>query len=899
MSTSESDKSLYSPSIFIGREKEIKDFWDTLENSKQRILHIQAAGGMGKTKLLTEFINQLEGLPRDKTAIYPNEPIDLYHTTYQIELGILTSIASQFPSSFKSFREHISKYRREPSSTAQEELRDEFIKCYRELKANYIVLFFDTVEEINEPIKNFFHAVFPRLLEAQPSTLIVTAGRKPFPIEQLFSSLKTIELTGFIQSDIFDYFQHTEIRSLIKTDFCDNEDLLEKLAELSQGKPILIGLTVDWMRNGNFLDTLLDMPPEEFERNLVKQIELLSRPENQVILAMAHFYKRFDERILVALFPELAPTETDAIQFIKKMNRYSFIKYRELNKIKHPLGGMYSCLLHDEMRELIRKHIWSYLDGSKIFLKGWTEVLLQYYDKLINEMTIELDKSQSDELRDELVLELRSLQREKLYYFCFFDFNNAFKYYDTLRVQTHYNSWDIHQVFLEILEPHEKEMNDAQRVNYLCNKAHVYYESHDYEQYIQIARSVLDIPYPQEPASLDTLRGELICGCIQAFTNTGKIVEAIEFGDKYRTFFTHDSKNLSQSGNFFNAMGYAFRRQGIPDKAIKYYEAALNTHHKTEAPMDSIASTEINFAFTLHLLGMDQKAKNYCKSALKKSNDRNIQWRANNVLGIIESDSQRFSKAAEYFQIALGHATDLKNERGRAMIRSAQGRMYRQSGESTHLDEASVTKDYQTSEICLNEAIFLFEKNTGTNSSAALAEAYNEKGILLRDTKKFREALSCFEKSKSLAQQNHNVYMVADNLQRIASIYYRIGPMDKAESYARDSIQLAYPKGVHVIARAERILANVAYARGDCDSAMKTAFSAIIHVLGVDPNSQDDSPHKKEVLFDFYCSWLVDLLEGLSDSSRTRYKSFLLESWSNSLIVDKDHYGFDILLDKL
>ncbi|MDD2817136.1 MAG: tetratricopeptide repeat protein [Thiotrichaceae bacterium] len=903
------------PSIFIGREKEIKDFWDTLENSKQRILHIQAAGGMGKTKLLTEFINQLEGLPRDKTAIYPNEPIDLYHTTYQIELGILTSIASQFPSSFKSFREHISKYRREPSSTAQEELRDEFVKCYRELKANYIVLFFDTVEEINEPIKNFFHAVFPRLLEAQPSTLIVTAGRKPFPIAKLDPSIKIIKLEGFKQRDIINYFQHDEIRSLIDTDFCDNDELLKKLADLSQGKPILIGLTVDWMRHGNFPENLLDMPPEVFEENLVKQIESLSKPENQVILAMAHFYRRFDEKILVALFPELTPTEKEAIAFIKNMNRYSFVKYRELNKTKYRhFGGIHSCLLHDEMRELVENHIWSYLDSNRVFSKSWTAIILDYYNSIIEKITVELDKNQPDELKDELVLELRSLQREKLSYFCFFNFDSGFLYYRGLRneVLDSQSSWqsDMLQACLEILSVYERQMNTEQYCIYSLHKSYIYFYRSDYSTYIDEAKNILCLenikPYSPDVAES---QAKTVPKCIQALTNAGKIIEAIEFS-KQQKVFSEQSKSSSntikrQHGEFFAAMGYTFRRQGYEDKPREYYEKAMAIYRELERQEDPgkssfyLASVEVNFGFTLHLLGKDYPAMAQCENALARSADKNIWWRAYNVLGIIEADAQRTAEAIQYFDLALVNAEYAKNKRGIALINIAQGRMYRQQGwfkvrgrKQIEAAEPDYAKAYEH----LKKAISVLANKLDTQQSPDLAEAYIEMGLLLREQSQFKEALEYFEKSKNLAEQYNNNYLIADSLKCIAITFSCIpSELAQAKIIAEKAIETAsVVKGLHIIARAEKVLAEVAHDNKDYGTAFKHAVSSIIHLLQVDPNSQDDSIPKKGRLYNEMRAWLKNLINHTPE--RDKYLQLMCEEWERSDLskADKERWAFNL-----
>jgi|GEM_PF-3371421 len=910
---------LYSPSIFIGRKQEIEDFWNTLENSKRRILHIQAQGGMGKTKLLIELIDQLEHhLPRGKTAIYPDELIDLYHTSYQIELGILTTIANQFPDSFKSFREQVSRYHHEPSSSVQEELRDCFIGCYSELKANYIILFFDTVEEINEPIKNFFEMVFPRLLEAQPCTLIVTAGRKEFPVKKLDIATKTLLLNGFSLEDITDYFNHEDIKALPDidlNDFYEDQKLLTNLFELSLGKPILIGLTVDWIRNGNLSRQLLTLDPHEFEENLVRQVGLGSLPENRVILAMAHFHKRFDEKILGALFPEIAPTEKEAIVFIHNMNRYSFVKSHQIKQKVFGIGGTYSCLLHDEMRDLIKKHVWSYLDQGELLLQKRTGLILGYYNELI-EHSENLWQGLSEGLeRDELRLELNSIKMEKLYYLCFFNFDDAFHYYMVLRKEQRESPWDIRLALLNILDKYSSRMNDEQHCLYRLHCSYVQYDRNNYNEYIEQAEFIRNMPNSKYLSSIEECKAKTIAKSIQAWTNIGKIKEAILFGEQISYFFEKpvlvaDTEAIKrQYGHYLSAMGYAFRRQGSKDKPKQFYEMALDVYsslpESNEKSNFYIASTEINLGFIFHLCGRDRTAEARCKQALRKSNDKNIQWRGYNVLGMIKADSQCVFDATTYFNLALDNAVVAKNKRGIALIRIAQGRMYRQQGWYKVFDRVvfDVSKpEYDSASNCLKEAISLLSDKKDTQHGPDLAEAYTEKGLLLREQAHFQDALVFFERSKELAIRYGNAYLVVDNLQRMAVTYYCMQRVAEAIEAAKEAIEKA--AGIdapHVIARAEKVLADIAYQHNDYDVAFDYAFSAMVNILRTDNNSQDDSMPKKERLYDEFCNrWIINILENIPEYLSVKHRKAMCDKWAQIDYddIDKEIWAFDLLVHR-
>ncbi len=895
------DSPLYSPSIFIGRNDEIATFLALLDNPEKRILHIEAAGGMGKTKLLEELLfTQLPKFPRDKTAIYPNQLIDLYHTHYQIELGILTTIANQFPSTFVSFTEKVKEYRQTKQNP--EQLRSLFIECYSKLKANYIILFFDTLEIISESIKDFFTKVFPTLLEKQPNTFIVTAGRNPFPIKSIQDKVFTLKLEGFKEEDINEYFEHSEIKPLIESSIDENVKgkLLSRIFELSNGKPILIALTVDWIHNGNFIESLLDVSKEEFEQQLVERVNLLSQTENKVILAMSHFHKRFNSKILLKLFPDNIHNIDEANNLIGQLRRFSFVKYHNF-KSSSASNETESFLLHDEMRDLVKKHIIASLDSSGLFFKSWTKYIIEYYDDEILKLT---------DSREELKLELCNLQREKLYYFCIYDFNAAFEYYLEVRKQIREEPWDIRESFIKVLDEYEQRMTKEQRYQYWLYSSYILYDRGQYEEYFEKADEILSkidsfSSCIEQDSVIYECQAKTIGKKIQALTNTGKINEAIAFGEKHNDFFEGKTQLeiKIQRGHFLGAMGYAFRRQGDKQNPKQYYEDAIKCYLdcNTDKKNFYLASTKINLAFVEHLSGQDFKAIAYCKQALKHSKDNNIQWRANNVLGIIEADSQRENEAKKYFEFAHFYAIEAIDKRGSALIYIAQARMYRQKGRYKIFDRKKIEPaltNYEKADEFLDKAIALLGE---LSTSPDLAEAYTEKGLLLREQNKFKEALEFFDKSYDLATKNHNDYLRADNLQRIAVTYYYCGDNEQAKNKAQEAIMLAEPlSGLHIIAKAQRVLADIAYQNQEYDKCFDCAYNSIIYLLQIDVNSQDDSMPKKERSYNESCDWLTRLLDKLTDEVSCKYREQMIEKWGNfdgnSLGIDKNKWVFDLMI---
>jgi len=900
-----SEKSLYSPNIFVGRNKEIQLFTEMLNNSTEDSswgLHIEAKGGMGKTQLLHKFMEISKDLPSGFTALITDDLIDLYHTIHQTELGILKAIADQFKQQFTKFYEEFLDYQAAPQDSTLSELKQTFIKCYQNLKANHIILVFDTTEEMSEGAKHFFHEMLPKLKKIQPETFIISAGRTPFPIdniEDIKNPIINMPLEGLSCEEVKEYFSNDSISLQL------SESTIKELTARSQGRPILIGLIVDSLKNNNYPEELLDCKSnEEFERMLVGGIQELDKEQNLVILALAHLYRHFDEKILAHIFDK---TEKEAFDIIKNLSSFSFIKYRTSKHFDN------SCLLHDEMRSLIKKYIWDSWDPNESFRIQWSEKVITYYDKLLASLDLELqDKSLSKASALTMELEKQSLIRERLYYQLFSDIEKGFESWLNLIKEHRDSAWEVRAAIIKELEHFEEQLPPMMKHELILHQSYILYDQAKYSD----SNRLMQILWSDETCSQDK-RAKALVKLIQAYTNSGRVEEAIELAEKNKDFFQKnieeepdDFKNkfYRQHGHFLNALGYAYRRQGQSKNAITHYRNALIAFSKLENDENehsdnniNHASTKINLAFSLHLIGEDREAIFYCNSAIRGTTHQTIIGRAYNVLGIIDADSLRVWDASNHFNIALQEFEKSKYIRGKGLTWIALGRMHRQQGwhkAFSHENVDAAKDDYNKAHQYLTEAVELFENIEDTKESPDLAEAYTERGLLSREQGQYDEAISFLIRSKTLAEKCNNKYLVADNYQHLATTYYYQGNKKLAIEKAQKSLGINKSHFYHIHSRAERVIADIEFKEKNYQQAFYFALTSLINRIAVDPNSQDDSKPKKERLYNEWIKWIVNLFDELENQDlKKQYAQYMVDNFPEK--KKQDYNDFVLYINEI
>lgn len=880
-----SNNSIYSNAIFIGREKEITAFKELLSDitNEKWVLHLYGPGGIGKTQLLHRFIEiAQEQQANGANILFTQHPIDLYWTTNQQELGLLKSIAEQLSANlFEQFLKAVQAYEiilNRPNAPSPEltheklsQARLAFFDAYANLKEKQILLFFDTAEVGGEAVARFWQELLPQLKKRHVGTQAIIAGR------QQLAQLKTeqtrmLPVTTFSKSEVNTFFQEHGLEI--------EDDVITRIAELSYGRPILIALAVDWLRYGFQPEKLIDCSSEEFERLMIRRIQELQSTEDQVITAMAHFYRRFDERFLGHI---LDKNQAEARSLIESVARFSFVKYRP------PTGDQPgSCLLHDEMRELVNRYVWYELDPTHNYRQGeWNKKIISFYESLIQS--------------ERNALAQQSLQLERLFYWLSSgtkaeQLSEAFAYSQSLfseaRKRRDANLMEaINREFIITNPQLTPEMQDE-----LAFRQSLVLHSHGhYDKAIEELTVISDKPNTS-PILLTSVRTQLL----EAYVYASELPLAVEHGLKWEKWLekllsqpSDDKQKMKlefEFGKLCNNLGLAFRSQNKLQVTIDYYKKALEhfglAGHEAYA---EIANTKNNLGFVLHRLGHDDEALSHCKSALmirERLRSAEQLGYSYNVRAIIFVDQLREQEARASFQMAYETFDKAGSERGKGLVNIAYGRALRQLGR--HIERNAQgdfnpdRAEYLEADRMLQEAIAIFRK---LEDEPNLSEALNEYGTLLRQQHRWADAIACFSESQELADQVKNIYRVVDNLVDIAITYDYQGNKNDALMFAEKAKKKAIDErsgleAYNLFAKAQEVVANILFEQEDYDNAFVAVADACIYLWQLDPQKSAESPAKRELYYNQMVNWASEKILKLPNQQLVNEKtSYLIERW--------------------
>jgi tetratricopeptide (TPR) repeat protein len=886
---------IYSSSIFIGREKEITEFQKILSGEiEEWILYLKGNGGVGKTQLLQRYIEiALTQMPDD--LLITDQLVDFYWTTNQHELGIMKSIAEQLqPTLFQEFSTALQRYEElAQTGSPNPDLVDEketqarklFFEIYSGLDTERILLLFDTAEIGGPQIHGFLQKTLFHLKQLHPGTIAIIAGR-PDP-NLLLPEKQTIvqEVKGFGEAEVTHYFQEHQIDL--------DAAIIQRITILTDGRPILIALTLDWIQHGYPVEELINCAKDDFKELMVRRVQELRFNIDQAILAMAHFHRRFNEDFLAHI---LQRSEEEAQQLIESASAFSFVKYRPPQ-----MGEPGSCLLHDEMREMINQFVWPKLDPFRTHRQGWNRVIADYYLGLIQESEANHQYLKSKALKLERLFYLTDLEREKSFEYAEALFREARSQQDIAWMKA--INYELENVRSKLDAPtHQEILWDA-------------LVSHFEEDYSGAVNKLKPLAENEKVAPV--LYAEIRSQVVESLTYASELQEAIALGTKWETWFQEQLAELATNqphhqqiqfelGKLYNSVGLAHRKRNNYAEAISYYEKAVE--HFARAEINDrvrieIANTKNNLAYVYHKLGRDDEALSHGEGALKvrgKLGSPGPIGFSYNVLAMIYVDQLRQQQATAYFHKALNAFQEAGSDGGKGLVYVGFGRALRQLGrhkERYGLEPLNPTREeYQEAERMLSEAVNIFRR---LGDEANLSEALNEKGTLLRQQEKWQEAVACLQESSHLSEKTGNLYRQVDNLVDIAIVYDYQGIADLALQTAAEASQIALDEtkqlqAYNLFAKAQEVVANNLFARKDYDKAFEAVANACIYIMRLDPAKQGESAAKRELYYDHMVNWAEEKLLRLPSRELVQEKTaFLIKRWQQARLANS-YPGFII-----
>lgn len=423
---------------FIGRERELSKIDRQVgRRGSTTLINIAGPGGIGKTAILRKVREQY----RSALGILITDIVDFSHTVHRSEAWILEQIISLAPRQFPRHQRTMRKVQTasEPLTRLQYEgeLVDAFVADFNTIASQQrFVILFDTLELIQDSPLFVFVLELAKRLE---NTVLLLAGRRnaeeEFSAElaRIFkpSQVKTIKLEGFSEDEAIQYFEQTITPHLKRV----HPNLQRNIYFLSDGRPIKISLSLDWLDRGiPIMPEILKMEPSALRRMPDEEIEILRRkfesalmegirkfqsPVDRIILFMAHFNKRFNRKMLEFFFlNDLEPRQK------ARASKKVLTEIKELPFVKYTSDDYF--VLHDEMSRLVQSYVWDVDDPDRTFRKDLSERICQYYEEELESLP-EWEASTEQQR-----VTRRSYEIEALYYRLYADFRSGFWHFESL-----------------------------------------------------------------------------------------------------------------------------------------------------------------------------------------------------------------------------------------------------------------------------------------------------------------------------------------------------------------------------------------------------------------------------------------------------------------------------------
>lgn len=372
--------------------------------SLTQIVHIIGEGGIGKTRLLQQLPLELQ------SEVHSFDIIDIcdfddrsFHIENNFELWLLSKLSDTKSTSSERIRSEFRllqkmKERGDSQLTLgdqQREITNQLLQAY---SAKSRILRFDTVEKLSANLLRRLCFFIGNLENA----LVIVAGRfeenESF-VELLLAEIKDksryhrLELKPFEVVHGEEYIHKVEAERNLKIP----NRVIGPLLRLSNGKPILIDLAIEYVSRSISIDPLLEINvsdfdklprdkhkelQDQFEAKLVEHISNLSGRMDRLILLLSRIYPL--TLIKVAELLNISLKEAEIL--FTSAQGYVFIKTLPERYALDDEFGAVSISLQDVMRELVQKYVWDKTDPQERRRKRDSRMAVEIYKKLDYEL---------------------------------------------------------------------------------------------------------------------------------------------------------------------------------------------------------------------------------------------------------------------------------------------------------------------------------------------------------------------------------------------------------------------------------------------------------------------------------------------------------------------------------
>jgi tetratricopeptide (TPR) repeat protein len=656
-------------SQFVDRTSELGLFEDLLRSDKPvGVLSIAGDGGAGKTWLMLRALQQTAENPR----VLCVAPIDFYITAYHSRAGVRERLSQQLGAEyFADYHRAIDDLDRgrqagqsiEAITGLEERANSVFVRCYNTVAERWdkVVLAFDTFEVVQDELTGQW--LIRELLPALHRTVVLVSGRKNRNID--FSSLRdavvSVTLGEISPNDVTTYFIKKGIGEIPGS-------VIGELWERTKGRPLLLDLVIDWIKENVEYESLISVPQHRFKEELVARVRELRQPRHRAILYMAWAYRRLDVEMLEWLMDD---NTINYAALVEELSRLSFVKYRE---------PIQSLLLHDEMRDLVVRHAWGVVDPTATERQDLSRRITAYYDeRLIPEAAGGRER--------------QILEAERLFYALYLDLGRGYEHFaevfDKLFMDQRYDDCEI--LLVEI-----RFFMDRLPLPRLTQVEWRHAKLLQQRNQLDEAVSLLDQIITKQPDSelkISMYLTRSACAYRQGLIDQARtgLNEALELAERIQA--APDIKGQVES-----RMGYLYRILGRWDDAIDWLKRAL----RDSGDEGEIANI-LNTIGYVHALMTDyETALEYCQEGLSMRQrlglrrGEGLSW---STLGEVYRYKGKYENALACYAPALAIFEEGDDEENIARVRQQRGVCYVEMGryEEARADLLSSKNFYESS----------------------------------------------------------------------------------------------------------------------------------------------------------------------------------------------------------
>ena len=800
--------------FFVGRQDELAlvDEWAQKWGSLH-VLAIHGDGGVGKTWLLLEIMRRYS--PRDDfVVVYFDAAEHPFSIQYEVMFLAQHLGLENFPRLLARMEELTQSYYDLPILDAQAKEREALQiageEINQQLKARRLIYLLDTVEvleygggesligtEGREYARQFSNALFvaagrnvqrmlPGLVQGFGSDDVGEVGADGGTSGGYTDTYTRTRVTG-VPLHNFDRLENADFFSVVDAEGLISPDMRDKLFFLTDGRPVLLSLAVEWLFRSvpmpeiaeQALDDLRALPEgglrdlrERFEFELVDRVRSLKDPLDRAVLYMAHVSRRMDARILSVLLDIPIP---DAQALMQQLTDLSFVKY-------NPSTG--NCMLHDEMKNLVNKHAWPYVDPTGDVRRGLARrVIADYYEPRIGELArqvrAQLEPGKGPIRRARIggtEWELWRLEAECLHYHLKVGEQEGSTYFDDRFVEAQRNNHLMRMEFL--LSEMEMARHPGIRDVLELRRAETLFLRGDVEQASEIGLCLL----ARMDLSLDhRISAHNVLGLIAAATDPEQARQQYEAALRLaqEADAGEYTRKASVIGVLHNNLGQLYQLTSRLNQATQHYQQAIEYSQRAgNRPL--VASATNNLAYVYRLQGDLAQADVLCRVAMRQRKqlglERDLAY-SYLTKGEIDRDRGDLESAERYTKLALRSFDKVKETRGQIMAYNSLANIRR------HLDQ------YEEAEAYLEQGLALAEQVRDEPLLAGLLNVYGreqrDRAVYLQEIGEddksglvqasFGRAEKYLERSLNLATRYGDEWLIARSQFELALAYFLSG----------------------------------------------------------------------------------------------------------------------------